>query len=285
VECLRPLKRRYAPSRPSVAGDRSPLHRLQAGGDAAFRKCVREVQRKRFDIMTGEEWDALAAAPPPPVPAEVPEELDRALDKFATYLTKGLAAAPPVDLPEELPDAAGALERLEAVFENMMQGFIEAGEPDKTVGVLQFATRCVRDEMCRAGPVPAQAESGEVERLKSWCRDVEGRLDFIRRERDRLHVECSGHMATIRELEGEVAKLKSGREVWFNHAKYLAEERARLTRAAETARDALSRWQHTHGCPDCGGDCASANPPVSCCITIETREALATLSAALGERP
>ena len=43
---------------------------------------------------------------------------------------------------------------------------------------------------------------------------------------------------------------------------------------AENARlrDALLRWQN-YGCPDCGGDCASANPPVSCCIMRETAAA------------
>lgn len=44
------------------------------------------------------------------------------------------------------------------------------------------------------------------------------------------------------------------------------------------ARDALNRWQNT-GCPDCRGDCGSANPPVNCCIMIETRDALAALDA------
>lgn len=28
--------------------------------DKAFRDCVRSVQQKRFEIMPGEEWDALA---------------------------------------------------------------------------------------------------------------------------------------------------------------------------------------------------------------------------------
>lgn len=44
------------------------------------------------------------------------------------------------------------------------------------------------------------------------------------------------------------------------------------------AREALNRWQNT-GCPDCRGDCGSANPPVNCCIMIETRDALAALDA------
>lgn len=43
---------------------------------------------------------------------------------------------------------------------------------------------------------------------------------------------------------------------------------------AERLRALLHRWQMS-GCPDCGGDCASANPPVSCCIVQETQAALA----------
>lgn len=44
----------------------------------------------------------------------------------------------------------------------------------------------------------------------------------------------------------------------------------------ERLRAVLSRWQYS-GCPDCSGDCGSANPPVMCCIMEETR-------AALGEK-
>lgn len=41
--------------------------------------------------------------------------------------------------------------------------------------------------------------------------------------------------------------------------------------ALADARKVIERWQ-SYGCPDCGGDCASANPPVSCCIMRETHE-------------
>ena len=36
---------------------------------------------------------------------------------------------------------------------------------------------------------------------------------------------------------------------------------------------ALKRWMQS-GCPDCGGDCASAIPEVSSCIVRDTRAAL-----------
>jgi hypothetical protein len=44
---------------------------------------------------------------------------------------------------------------------------------------------------------------------------------------------------------------------------------------------ALLRWQ-SYGCPDCSGDCGSANPPVFCCIMQETRAALAMPSTVDG---
>ena len=44
----------------------------------------------------------------------------------------------------------------------------------------------------------------------------------------------------------------------------------------ERLRRVLARWQYS-GCPNCSGDCGSANPPVTSCIMDETR-------AALGEK-
>jgi hypothetical protein len=49
---------------------------------------------------------------------------------------------------------------------------------------------------------------------------------------------------------------------------------AHLMSAAPELLAALKRWEH-YGCPDCGGDCSSANPPVACCIMQETRAAIA----------
>jgi hypothetical protein len=62
-------------------------------------------------------------------------------------------------------------------------------------------------------------------------------------------------------------------EPLISHA-VAAAEIARLRGQVAALREALRRWQH-YGCPDCGGDCGSANPPVSCCIMIETRDTLA----------
>lgn len=46
-----------------------------------------------------------------------------------------------------------------------------------------------------------------------------------------------------------------------------------VTGDVERLRAILRRWQ-AYGCPDCGGDCGSANPPVICCIMQETRSIL-----------
>ena len=50
----------------------------------------------------------------------------------------------------------------------------------------------------------------------------------------------------------------------------------RLKGDVERLRRVLARWQYS-GCPNCSGDCGSANPPVTSCIMDETR-------AALGEK-
>lgn len=44
---------------------------------------------------------------------------------------------------------------------------------------------------------------------------------------------------------------------------------------------ALKYWQ-SQGCPNCSGDCASANPPVTSCPLRETADALAALKERMG---
>jgi len=46
-----------------------------------------------------------------------------------------------------------------------------------------------------------------------------------------------------------------------------------LAAERDALREALLRWQH-YSCPDCGGDCGSANPPVAMCLMQQTRAAL-----------
>jgi hypothetical protein len=51
---------------------------------------------------------------------------------------------------------------------------------------------------------------------------------------------------------------------------------ARLIAAGPEMVEALRRWMHT-GCPNCSGDCGSANPPVMSCIMVETSRLLARI--------
>lgn len=46
-----------------------------------------------------------------------------------------------------------------------------------------------------------------------------------------------------------------------------------LSRENERMREVLNEWL-SNGCPHCGGDCASGNPPVSLCIMRRSREAM-----------
>jgi len=58
-----------------------------------------------------------------------------------------------------------------------------------------------------------------------------------------------------------------------NEAQELTTELHSCFHRIEKLQAALRRWLD-YGCPDCGGDCGSANPPVACCIMEETRKAL-----------
>lgn len=84
-----------------------------------------------------------------------------------------------------------------------------------------------------------------------------------------------GEVATtvfVKHLRDEIEMVsdpvtKNNLTYWLSHA---------LTAAPDTRElvELLRRWE-SYGCPDCGGDCFSANPPVAMCIMSETRAALA----------
>lgn len=50
----------------------------------------------------------------------------------------------------------------------------------------------------------------------------------------------------------------------------LLDELDSLRERVEKLEAVLRRWE-SYGCPNCGGDCSSVNPPVSSCIMKETR--------------
>ena len=72
--------------------------------------------------------------------------------------------------------------------------------------------------------------------------------------------------------------LRLANEAFARHREQTERQTADLietqAREIERLRGVLKRWQCS-GCPDCSGDCGSANPPVMCCIMEETRAALA----------
>lgn len=91
-------------------------------------------------------------------------------------------------------------------------------------------------------------------------------------------------LATIRTLTKERDEARAGHKasaaLWQEKATNDTAAISHLLARAEAAeasmkilRAAVARWQ-SYGCPDCGGDCASANPPVACCIMQETSIAL-----------
>lgn len=80
----------------------------------------------------------------------------------------------------------------------------------------------------------------------------------------------------------------------FNTATYIAvairargdtDALARMIAEAEAPLLALLwRWLQS-GCPDCGGDCASANPPITYCIMQKTEAAIRAGALGKGKTP
>lgn len=54
---------------------------------------------------------------------------------------------------------------------------------------------------------------------------------------------------------------------------HLRDQFVALLDRLEASHQVLTAWQQ-NGCPDCGGDCASANPPVCGCLMQNTARVL-----------
>jgi hypothetical protein len=93
-------------------------------------------------------------------------------------------------------------------------------------------------------------------------------------EIEALKAERNEAVATLESYRMENGCTRGQRTTqWCGAAVSMQDERDAALARAERAEAVLRRWQH-YGCPDCGGDCGSANPPVLCCIMQETHAAL-----------
>jgi predicted S18 family serine protease len=79
-------------------------------------------------------------------------------------------------------------------------------------------------------------------------------------------------------LSDRIAELEAERDRHIGRANDQEDRADRLSAMLKEAVEALRRWLNS-GCPDCGGDCASANPPVALCIMQDTSALLARLEA------
>jgi hypothetical protein len=264
----------------------------------------------------------IAAAPPPPVPAQGADLLAvctpgaiKLAGKIAIDIMRGPAET--CETRQQFLD--GAVPIIAAALDGIITPEYGSGEPASQLAEMcriafdgddiiqmRLALRKAHDALL-ARPVPAQAESGEVDRLRqivSECADAIGNgarvaptcsLDFMGHIPNEISLYTTGLRSRIRELEGEVARLRDGRErekdrrIKYAGEATTAEARAdRLTRAAETARAALdgaTKWIE--------GLAVHGDYQLSKCIRGDViaegaksaeaaREALAALSAALG---
>lgn len=94
-------------------------------------------------------------------------------------------------------------------------------------------------------------------------------------------------------LDGDVSDDEGYFPRCFNNSKY-ADEPANVYHHESTCirrddpvlkqvMEALKYWQH-QGCPNCSGDCASANPPVGFCPMVATDAAYTALKERIGEK-
>lgn len=161
-------------------------------------------------------------------------------------------------------------------------------EPGYTHDSLDFQ-RDLRALLSERDAATARAEAAEARRdlfdtqaaaAKVTAANAEAQRDAATAERDALRDEWEEIAAGITTEQPEVGalwplvsevsgNLAAARNLFRNEV--VAHNRTKAER--DRMREALERWQH-YGCPDCGGDCASANPPIACCIMRETHEAL-----------
>lgn len=104
--------------------------------------------------------------------------------------------------------------------------------------------------------------------------DVEWWQDYLRAELGRANDFWRDQAAdALSALQAENERLRGDlRDERINHIA-AREWVGRLLAERDRLQAVVRRWE-SYGCPHCGGDCASANPPVICCIMQETSAAL-----------
>lgn len=114
----------------------------------------------------------------------------------------------------------------------------------------------------------AEAVGRSIVELMSWLTGPDSG------QNDGLVVAANQLAALIAERDGKAQEAWQALDMW----KRAASERDAARAQAKQAQTVLARWQH-YGCPDCGGDCGSANPPVTYCLMRQTCDALAERGA------
>jgi hypothetical protein len=94
--------------------------------------------------------------------------------------------------------------------------------------------------------------------------------EYLLDEAEKVYRVQEEHIAAMRaeneRLLSEIESHKTTRRMWQERAEGLVAENEKLK--------ATLRLFESYGCPACGGDCSSANPPVMGCPMQEARAAL-----------
>lgn len=97
--------------------------------------------------------------------------------------------------------------------------------------------------------------------------DPDHDADMILRDAERLLLRVAG------ERDSYKRNLAALSEFYDKRVTELLDANNREVERRRALRGALERWL-LYGCPDCSGDCSSANPPVAACIMRESIEAI-----------
>lgn len=170
------------------------------------------------------------------------------------------------------------------------------GDPHMTLDeAIAALTRCrtsYLNALAGIGKEKARADAAETERLRfegdldKWMKiigagitgyqpEAYAVMDDACRELMQLRTKVAELEAAVDQREIDSGLTRNGNmwRFWSRKANETVVSNTKLRKEIAGLKALLRRWYQT-GCPDCGGDCASANPPVNCCIVGETMEAI-----------